>query len=139
MGEVRKQAGFTLIEILVVVFIIALLASLVTTNLFNRADDAKKKTAKAQIEGFEQAVRVFQLDTGRLPTAAEGLRVLVPPPPVGVQNYHPDGYLDDIVVPLDPWDNEYDYRPEGTRFTVISYGSDGVPSNDDITNWTVRH
>lgn len=138
MIALRRETGFTLIEILVVVGIIALLAALVTPTVMSRFGISKQHAAKAQITSLAQGIRTFQLDTGRLPTAAEGLRVLVPPPPVGVRHYNPDGYLDDVAVPVDPWGNEYDYRPEGTRFTVVSYGPDGVPSDDDITNYTAR-
>lgn len=136
MSHFRGRDGFTLIEIVVVMFIIGLLASLIGPAIFGRAEDAKRKTAKAQVQGFAQSVRIFALDTGRLPTAGEGLRVLIPPPPVGVRNYNPDGYLEDRAVPLDPWGNAYEYRPEGTQFTIVSYGKDGVPSDDDVTNWT---
>jgi general secretion pathway protein G len=136
MRRMRRDAGFTLIEMLVVVFILALLAGLVGPPLFDHFEGTKKKTAKTQVEGFEQSVRMFQLDTGRLPTTSEGLRVLIPPPPAVIANYQPGGYLDDNAVPLDPWGNEFDYRVDGTQFTVVSYGPDGVQSGDDITNWT---
>ena len=138
MVVLRRQDGFTLIEIMVVVGIIALLTALVAPTLMSRFAVAKEQTARAQVSTLAQSVRTFQLDTGRLPSAAEGLRVLIPPPPTSVRHYNADGYLDDVALPLDPWDNEYDYRVEGTRFTIVSYGADGVPSEDDITNRTSR-
>lgn len=135
MSHLRGRQGFTLIEMVVVLLIVGLLAALVGPAIFGQAEEAKRKTAKVQVKGFAQSIRMFALDTGRLPTAAEGLRVLIPPPPTDVRNYNPAGYLEERQVPLDPWGNPYDYRPEGAQFTVVSYGKDGVPSGDDITNW----
>jgi general secretion pathway protein G len=81
MNQLRGGNGFTLIEMVVVMFIIGLLASLVGPAILGSAEDAKRKAAKAQVQRVAQSIRIFALDTGRLPTAAEGLRVLIPPPP----------------------------------------------------------
>jgi general secretion pathway protein G len=136
MGKVRPEGGFTLIEILIVVVIIALIATVVGTNVFDAFGRGQAGAARAQLEGFEQAIKLFKLDTGRLPTSAEGLEALVSPGPSNVRNYHSDGYLDEPEVPVDPWGNAYHYETDGRRFTVISFGPDGVSSDDDITNWT---
>ena len=137
MPERHTHSGFTLIEIVVVVFILGLLVALVAPQIMNRAEWAKVHTAKTQIKHLEQAVKVFKLDNGRLPTSAEGLQALVPPPPADLPNYDRDGYLD-AATPEDPWRRPYVYLTDGRRFSIMSYGADGVSGGDgydaDISN-----
>jgi general secretion pathway protein G len=127
----RGESGFTLIEIVVVVFIISLLAALVVPNIMKHIPDAEITAARTQIKSLSVAVRTFRLDNGRYPTTAEGLRALIPPPPADLPRYDPDGYLDEVeLVPEDPWHNPYAYVSDGRRFEIISYGRDGQPGGD---------
>lgn len=124
----RSQAGFTLIEIMVVVFILGLLAALVTQQIMSAGDRGMVGAAKTQIKSFEAAVRTFRLDNGRYPSAGEGLAVLIPPPPADLPNFDPEGYMEH--VPLDPWRHPYQYRTDGRGFEIVSLGRDGVEGGD---------
>jgi general secretion pathway protein G len=126
----RCEAGFTLIEIVVVVFILGLLAALVIPNVIDKIPDAEVATAKVQIKSLSSAVRTFRLDNGRYPTSAEGLSALIPPPPANLPRYDPDGYMEEEHVPEDPWHNPYAYVSDGRRFEIISYGRDGQPGGE---------
>lgn len=123
-----RQQGFTLIELLVVLVIIALLASLVAPKLFGRADTARVQTAQAQIKMLKGALDTFRFDTGRYPTNEEGLAILINPPadPV-LKNKWKGPYLDAEQMPLDPWDNAYQYAVPGANnqpFALYSFGAD---------------
>lgn len=135
------RAGFTLIEIMVVIIILGLLAGLVIPKLIGRTEEAKRTQVKLQIRNIEQALKLFKLDNGFYPSTEQGLQALVTKPEIGriPTNYRNDGYLD--RVPEDPWNGEYIYLSPGENgdFDIISYGADGVPGGDgedgDITSW----
>jgi general secretion pathway protein G len=118
--------GYTLIEILVVLTIISLLVGLVGPRVLSYLGDSKVKTAKLQIESFGSALDLFYLDTGRYPTASEGLDALTQRPSnVPVWN---GPYLKGGRVPNDPWGNSYQYRSSGERtppYEIVSLGADG--------------
>jgi general secretion pathway protein G len=122
MRRLRDQAGFTLIEIMVVVFILGLLVTLVAPKIIGRTDEARRTKALADIKGIEEALHLFKLDNGYYPTSAEGLSALVQRP-ANAKNYNPDGYLDRL--PVDPWGNNYSYFSDGQEYIVKSYGADG--------------
>ena len=128
----------TLIEVLVVMVIIALFATIVGQRLFSRVDDATQTTARAQISEFEGVLGLFRLDVGRFPTNQEGLRALRVPP-AGVENW--DGPYLVRDVPLDPWGNPYQYRYPGTHgdYDILSYGRDGREGGEgvdaDVVSW----
>lgn len=137
----RSQGGFTLIEIMVVLIIIAGLAYIVGTNVIGRLDEARKEQTKIQIKQIESALKLFKIDNGFYPETQQGLDALVTPPTVGriPHRYATDGYLEGRKVPLDQWGNEFIYvGPDQTQdgsFEVISPGPDGVyPSDEDISN-----
>ncbi len=122
MQRLRSTAGFTLIEIMVVVFILGLLVTLVAPKIIGRTDEARRTKALADIKGIEEALHLFKLDNGYYPTTAEGLQGLVQKP-ANARNWNPDGYLDKL--PVDPWGNNYVYFSDGQEYIVKSYGADG--------------
>jgi general secretion pathway protein G len=134
----RKDRGFTLIEILIVVIIIGLLASLVGPKLFSKVSGAKQKSAKAQIELFGTALDAFRLDVGRYPTTEEGLKALREKPS-GIEGWQ-GPYLPK-EIPSDPWGKSYVYKSPGEHgeYDLISFGLDGVEGgegeNMDIVSW----
>jgi general secretion pathway protein G len=120
----RREAGFTLVEILVVITIIGLIMALVGPRVLNYLGESKSKAAKIQIESFSSALDLYYLDLGRYPTTNEGLAALTR------GNNQPGWngpYLRGGVVPNDPWGHAYVYRSPGERapFDIISLGSDG--------------
>ena len=124
-GIRRSQAGFTLVEILVVITIIGLIMALVGPRVLNYLGDSKVKAAKIQIESFSSALDLFYLDVGRYPSGAEGLAALTQRP--GSANGWNGPYLRGGVVPSDPWGRAYLYRAPGSGapFEIVSTGSDG--------------
>jgi general secretion pathway protein G len=120
----NPQAGFTLVEILVVITIIGLIMALVGPRVLGYLGESKAKAAKIQIESFSSALDLYYLDLGRYPTSAEGLAALTRP--TNVQGWN-GPYLRGGVVPNDPWGHGYVYRSPGERapYEIISLGSDG--------------
>jgi general secretion pathway protein G len=143
-GRLRDRAGFTLIEIMVVIVILGLLAALVVPKLIGRTEEAKKTQSRVQIRSIEQALELFKLDNGFFPTTDQGLEALVRMPDAGrsPKNYRKGGYLD--RVPKDPWGNAYVYVSPGSHgdYDISSYGADGAPGGEgedaDINSWENR-
>ena len=141
----QRERGFTLIEIIVVVFILSLLAAIITPRIIGRTDDARIAEAKVQIKNFETALKLFKLDNGFFPTAEQGLDALIQKPGVGrVPNqYREGGYLEQKRIPADPWGNPYIYVSPGLHgdFDILSYGADGQEGGEgkdaDITSWNM--
>lgn len=135
----RAQAGFTLIELMVVLVIIGVLAALIVPNVLDRADDARVTAARTDINNIMQALKLYKLDNQRYPTAEQGLQALVvkPTTPPIPSNWKP--YLDKL--PNDPWGHPYQYLNPGVKgeIDVMSYGADGVSGgegkNADIGSW----
>ncbi len=134
-----KQAGFTLIEIMVVLVIIGILAAFIAPKLTDQAEGAKVTAAKHDVTRLKAALDMYRLQVGRYPTTAEGLRALVEKP-ADAPTWKEGGYIDNL--PKDPWGNDYQYLNPGVHGTidVFSYGADGQPggegANADIGNWT---
>ncbi|MGO4330878.1 type II secretion system major pseudopilin GspG [Cupriavidus sp. 2TAF22] len=130
-------AGFTLLELLIVVVIIGLLAAYVGPKYFSQLGKSERTIAKAQIDALEKALDTYRLDVGRYPSTEEGLVALVSKPGGGSQWNGP--YLKK-AVPADPWGHPYQYKSPGTagEIEIRSFGKDGqaggTGDNADITN-----
>lgn len=138
----KTRAGFTLIEIMVVVVIIGILAVLVVPNMIGRVDDARAVAAKQDVMSIRQALKLYKIDNGMFPTQEQGLEALSAKPdrdPIPKQ-WKTGGYLE--IPPKDPWGNKYQYLYPGQHgeVDVFSYGSDGQPGGDgidaEIGSWT---
>lgn len=125
-GQARRPAGFTLLELLVVVLIIGLLASYVGPKYFSQVSKSEVTLARAQIESFSKALDNFRLDVGRYPTTEEGLAALQVKP-AGADKWNGPYLKKDVVA--DPWGHPYVYRAPGAKseFDITSYGKDGAP------------
>jgi general secretion pathway protein G len=136
---VRKQRGFTLIELMVVLAIIGILASLVVPNILGRADDARMTAAKTDVGNLMQALKLYKLDNQRFPTAEQGLQALVTKPTTEPVPTNWKSYLDKL--PTDPWGKPYQYLNPGLKseVDVMSWGADGQTGgegvNADIGSW----
>jgi general secretion pathway protein G len=134
----RSSAGFTLIELIVVVAIIGLLAGLVVPQFIKQEEKATAKAARAQIELLGTALDTFRLDVGRYPTSQEGLQALNQKP--GGADRWEGPYLKK-ELPNDPWGKPYIYKSPGDHgpYDIVSYGADGVAggqdNNRDVTSW----
>ena len=144
MPTVKKQklanTGFTLIELMIVVVILGLLATIIMPKILDRPEQARRMKAKVDIRSIESALALFKTDTGRFPTTSEGLEVLVSNS--GIIGYNADGYLD--KVPSDPWGAKYVYISPGVNsrdYDLKSYGQDGesggAEDNADIESWNL--
>jgi general secretion pathway protein G len=135
-----RQRGFTLIEIMVVVVIIGILATLVAPRVFDKPDQARVVAARSDIKAIVSALHLYRLDHFKYPSADEGLQALVSPPAAS-GNAPPTGYLE--RTPTDPWNNPYQYLNPGVHgeIDVLSYGRDGQPGGEgydaDIGSWEI--
>ena len=120
------QSGFTLIELMVVILIIGLLATIVVQNLKGATDKANRIEAQADISALKTALDRYYLDNGSYPSSDQGLTALVSAPQNGKvpADYPPGGYIEKI--PNDPWGNAYVYQSDGDNYVLKSYGADGV-------------
>ena len=137
-----RRAGFTLIEILVVIVVIAILATLVAPNVFQHVSTAKTSTAKSQIEMLSTALDAYRLDNGQYPSTQQGLAALYARPTIDPPPTWRGPYLRKDV-PLDPWNEPYVFTSPGdvnpTGFDLLSYGADKKPGGDgenaDVLSW----
>lgn len=133
VASVRAIRGFTLLEMLVVLVIIGLIASLVGPRLFSRVDSSKVQVAETQTRMLRGAVETFRLEVGRLPTAEEGLDALMKAPADERAKARWRGPYLDEAVPADPWGNPYKYSMpgrDGMPFALYSLGADGKPGGE---------
>ena len=137
------QSGFTLLEVMVVVVILGILATLVVPKIISRPDEARVIAAKQDIASLMQGLKLYRLDNQRYPTTEQGLQALVARPataPVPL-NWKADGYLERL--PKDPWGNLYQYLNPGLHgeIDIFSFGADGAPGGEgndaDIGSWNL--
>jgi general secretion pathway protein G len=136
----NQRAAFTLIELMIVVVILGLLATVVMPRILSRPEQARRMKAKIDIRNIEAALSLFKTDTGRFPTTSEGLQALVSDP--GIKGYNSDAYLDKL--PSDPWGGRYLYLCPGINgkdYDLESYGKDredgGSDDDADIESWNL--
>ena len=133
------RSGFSLIEMLVVIVILGLIASIVAPNLLGKIDNAKSKTARVQIEELAAAVELYYLDVGQYPSTSNGLAALIEAPSEVAEWSGP--YLKKQRMPRDPWGQNYHYRSPGdfAPFEIWTLGADnqaeGEGNNADVKSW----
>jgi general secretion pathway protein G len=138
-NKTQTTRGFTLIELMVVLVILGVLASLIAPNILARTDDAKATAAKADIKTIVQALRMYRIDNQRYPTVEQGLSALTSKPPTGPTPAKWQQYIEKL--PSDPWGRPYLYRSPGVNaeIEVFTLGSDGQPGGEgadaDIGSW----
>ncbi|WP_031482607.1 type II secretion system major pseudopilin GspG [Maridesulfovibrio frigidus] len=140
----KAQRGFSLIELMIVIVILGLLASMLVPKIMDRPNDARVTKAQMDMKALGSALKLYKLDTGRYPSTEQGLKALIEKPdtrPVP-RNYRKGGYLDSTVAPVDPWGYDYIYRSPGEDdrdFEIISLGADGMEGGEDydadINSW----
>ncbi|MFD2365261.1 type II secretion system major pseudopilin GspG [Pseudoduganella sp. GCM10020061] len=139
--ENRRQRGFTLVEIMVVVVIIGILGALVVPKLLGRTGEARVTAARADIAMLGQALKLYKLDNQRYPTTEQGLQALVSKPTTGpsANGWKGGGYVEKL--PKDPWGNPYQYLSPGihSEVDIFSLGADGQPGgagdDADVGSW----
>ncbi len=139
-----RRGGFTLIEVMVVVAILAILAAVVVPRVMDEPAKARRAKARQDIRAIESAMDLYKLDNFRYPTNEQGIQALVSKPSSGpeAKNYKEGGYL--RQVPKDPWGNSYQYLNPGEHgeIDIYSFGADGAPGgqdqNADIGNWNIE-
>ena len=141
LAKNRSQLGFTLIEVMVVIAIIGIMATLIVPQIMSKPNEARALAAKQDISSIVQALKLYRLDNSRYPTTEQGLSALVAKPtsePIP-QNWKPNGYVDRL--PKDPWGFAYQYSNPGARaeIDVFSLGADNKPGGTgfdaDLGNW----
>ncbi len=136
----NKRKAFTMLELMIVIVILGMLATIIMPKIVGKPEQARRQKARIEIKSIEAALAMFETEVGRLPTTSEGLQALVTNP--GVEGYQKGGYIDKTT---DPWGNNYIYISPGKhneRFDLISYGKDGekggTDDNADIENWNIK-
>ena len=143
---IHNEKGFSFIELMVVVIILGILASMIVPRYMGRTDEAKAVKAKIDIVAIETSLKMYKLDNGTYPSTEQGLAALIEKPttePTAV-NWSENGYLDKKRIPKDPWQREYLYLCPGVNgdYDILSYGADGAPGgegkNKDIKSWEIE-
>jgi general secretion pathway protein G len=133
------KKGFTMIELMIVVVILGILATIVVPKFIGREEEARVTAAKVQISNFETALTMFKLDNGFYPSTEQGLKALTEKPGSGREPENWKQYL--TRIPLDPWGGEYSYicpGYDGREYEIISPGPDGeAGTEDDIQSWMI--
>ncbi len=123
----NNQNGFTLIEILVALTLLALMGTFAVGKFMDSLTEGQQKSAKIQMSNLDSRLKEFRRKCGFYPTADQGLEALVTKPGGGreCKDYPPNGFIDGDQVPKDPWEHDYIYESDGKIFNIYSYGNDG--------------
>ena len=137
--SLRRRSGFSLIELMIVLVILAILAGIIGVKFTGLSKNAKITAAKTQLSSFKQALDRYELDMGQYPTSADGLSALIEKPADGQEDWK-GPYLSTNSLPKDQWDHAWVYRAPGQHFPdgydLWSSGPDGEEGGgDDLTNW----
>lgn len=134
----RKAAGFTLIEVMVVVVILGILAAIIVPKIMSRPEQARMVKVKQDITAIQSALDLYKLDNGLYPTTEQGLQALVSKPtaPPVPRDWKSDGYLQDL--PVDPWGSAYQYQNDSEKLRIYSFGPKGKDGNSEIGNWNMN-
>ncbi|TRW50313.1 type II secretion system protein GspG [Aliidiomarina halalkaliphila] len=137
----KRQSGFSMIELMVVLVILGILATLVVPQVFSQRDQADRQKAISDLTALENAMEMYRLDNGVYPTTEQGIEALVVPPQMEPRprNYREGGYI--RRLPTDPWGNDYRLLSPGQygRYDIFSMGPDGQPgTEDDIGTWNMH-
>jgi general secretion pathway protein G len=137
-----RLPGFTLIELMVVIVILGLLATIIMPKILDRPEQARRLKAKVQIRNIQSALALLKTDTGSFPTTSQGLEALINDP--GLKGWKQGGYIEGGKVPVDPWGNPYMYLCPGIHgedYEIESYGKDGEDGGSgddaDIESWNI--
>lgn len=128
----RDSRGFSLIELMIVIVIMGILATLLVPRIMDRPEEARRTKAKLDIKNIESALKLYKLDNGTYPTTEQGLEALIKKPettPTPIK-WREGGYLDSNTVPQDPWGRPYYYTcpaQDGREYEIASYGRSGEP------------
>lgn len=133
----RKQRGFTLVEVMVVVVILGILATIIVPKIMSRPEQARIVKAKQDILAIQSALDLYKLDNGVYPTTDQGLHALVAKPTANPipRNWKSDGYLQKL--PIDPWGEDYQYLNENDKLKIFTYGPKGKNGDSEISNWNM--
>ncbi len=127
----KKQNGFTIVEIMVVLVLISLGTAFVAVNVIGQLGEGKVKAATIQINLFKQQLTNYRRVCHLYPTTSEGLEVLLEAPSSGCPNYPKGGFIERKNIPPDPWDTPYFYESDGKTFEIISLGADKAEGGED--------
>lgn len=131
-----SEAGFSLIEILVALTLLGIAGTFVAGKIFEKLEEGQIQAAKIQMEALEANLKEFRRKCGFYPEASDGLNALIQAPTgKECKNYPPDGFLEDGVIPVDPWEMDYVYKLEGNKPVIFSSGPDQeMETADDISS-----
>jgi general secretion pathway protein G len=133
----KKISGFTLVEVMVVVVILGILAAIVFPKIMSRPEQARIVKVKQDISAIQSALDLYKLDNGIYPTTDQGLQALVTKPttPPEPRDWKSDGYVQEL--PMDPWNQPYQYINDNEKLRIFSYGPKGKDGNSEIGNWNI--
>lgn len=134
----KRSAGFTLIEVMVVVVILGILGAIIVPKIMSRPEQARRVKVKQDLLAIQSALDLYKLDNSMYPTTDQGLQALVSKPsaPPVPRNWKSDGYLQEI--PMDPWGEAYQYINDDSKLRIFSYGPKGRDGNSQLGNWNIN-
>lgn len=130
---VKSQRGMSLVEILIALTLLAIAGTFVVQNVFQSLEEGKVSSAKIQIGKLGEILRDYRRKCGMYPTSEQGLDALIAKPTGGreCKKYPPNGFIESGKIPLDPWENEFDYQSDGRRYEITCFGADGEEGGEE--------